>query len=63
VLKIIQSFDPSGVGATDLRECLLLQLDRAGKQESLEYRIIRDFMDALGKRRIPRNRARHESHH
>jgi RNA polymerase sigma-54 factor len=53
ILKVIQSFDPPGVGASDLRECLLLQLERAGRQESLEYRIIHDFMDALGKRRIP----------
>jgi RNA polymerase sigma-54 factor len=53
VLKVIQTFDPPGVGARDLRECLMLQLERTGKQESLEYRIVRDFMDALGKRRIP----------
>ncbi len=53
VLKVIQSFDPPGVGARDLRECLMSQLERAGQQEQLEYRIIRDFMEALGKRRIP----------
>ena len=53
VLTIIQSFDPPGVGARDLRECLMLQLERSGRQETLEYLIIRDFMDALGKRRIP----------
>jgi RNA polymerase sigma-54 factor len=53
VLKIIQAFEPPGVGAADLRECLLLQLERAGRQESLEYRIVRDFMSELGKRRIP----------
>ncbi len=53
VLKVLQTFEPVGVGARDLRECLLLQLERAGEQESLEYRIIRDFMEALGKRRIP----------
>src|ERR1035441_10524441 len=53
VLKIIQTFDPVGVGARDLRECLMLQLEHAGQQETLEYRIIRDYMDALGKRRIP----------
>jgi len=53
VLKAIQSFDPPGVGALDLRECLLLQLERGGKTDFLEYRIVRDFMDALGKRRIP----------
>ena len=53
VLKIIQSFEPPGVGAGDLRECLLLQLERADRRESLEYRIIRDFMEELGRRRIP----------
>ncbi len=53
VLGVIKTFDPAGTGACDLRECLLLQLERAGKQDGLEYRIIRDHMEALGKRRIP----------
>jgi RNA polymerase sigma-54 factor len=53
VLKTIQTFDPPGVAARDLRECLMLQLERLGKTDSLEYRIVRDFMEALGKRRIP----------
>jgi RNA polymerase sigma-54 factor len=53
VLKLIQSFDPPGVGARDLRECLMLQLERAGQQKTLEYRIVSEHMDALGKRRIP----------
>jgi len=53
VLKVIQGFDPPGVGARDLRECLMLQLERAGHQNTLEYRIVSDFMEALGKRRIP----------
>lgn len=53
VLKSVQAFDPAGVGARDLRECLLLQLERAGQQDSVEYRIVTEFMDALGKRRIP----------
>jgi RNA polymerase sigma-54 factor len=53
VLKVIQTFEPAGVGARDLRECLLLQLERGDKQDSLEYRIIRDHMEALGKRKIP----------
>ncbi|HVO33137.1 MAG TPA: RNA polymerase factor sigma-54, partial [Elusimicrobiota bacterium] len=53
VLKVIRTFDPPGVAAIDLRECLMLQLERAGQQESLEYRIVRDYMEALGKRRIP----------
>ncbi len=28
VLRLVQSFDPAGIGARDLRECLLLQLER-----------------------------------
>lgn len=52
-LKVIQSFDPVGVGARDLRECLMLQLEREDDTESLEYEIIRDHMEDLGRRRIP----------
>ncbi len=52
-LKIVQSFQPPGVGARDLRECLMLQLERANRQETPEYRIVRDHMEALGKRRFP----------
>jgi RNA polymerase sigma-54 factor len=53
VLQVIQSFEPAGVGARDLRECLMLQLERSGQADTLEYRIVRDHMEALGKRRIP----------
>ena len=53
VLKIIQTFHPAGVAARDLRECLMLQLERAGSGKTVEYRIVRDFMDALDKRKMP----------
>jgi RNA polymerase sigma-54 factor len=53
VLKIIQSFHPAGIGARDLQECLRLQLERANRQETLEYRIVVDYMEALGRRRFP----------
>src|SRR5262249_15868952 len=53
VLSLIQTFDPPGVGARDLRECLMLQLERSGETETMEYQIIRDYMEALGKRRVP----------
>ncbi len=53
VLKVIQTFDPPGVGARNLQECLLRQLERSGEGDSIEYRIVRDYMEALGKRRIP----------
>src|SRR3989440_3651606 len=53
MLTLIQSFYPQGVGARDLRECLLIQLKREGKQSSLEYKIIAEHMEDLGKRRFP----------
>jgi RNA polymerase sigma-54 factor len=53
VLKTIQSFHPPGVGARDLRECLLLQLERKKQKHTLEYKIIDQCFDALSKRRIP----------
>ena len=53
VLKIIQTFHPAGVAARDLRECLMLQLQRDKREKSLEYRIVDEFFDALGKRRLP----------
>src|ERR1700720_1602654 len=49
MLTLIQSFYPPGVGARDLRECLLIQLKREGKQSNLEYKIISDHMQDLGK--------------
>ncbi len=53
VLRVVQTFHPPGVAARDLRECLLLQLERADKKETLEYRIVDQFMEGLGKRRLP----------
>jgi RNA polymerase sigma-54 factor len=53
MLALIQSFYPSGVGARDLRECLLIQLARGGKERSLEYKIVSEHMADLGKRRFP----------
>jgi len=53
MLALIQTFYPAGVGAHDLRECLLIQLRRAGKERSLEYKIVSEHMEDLGRRRFP----------
>ena len=53
VLALMQTFYPAGVGARDLRECLLIQLQRQGKEHSLEYRIVAEHMDDLGRHRFP----------
>jgi RNA polymerase sigma-54 factor len=52
VLGLTQTFYPAGVGARDLRECLLIQLRRQGKEQSLEYRIVSEHMDDLGRHRF-----------
>jgi len=45
--RTIQSLDPPGVGARDLRECLMLQLREAGLEQSVPYRLVRDCFDEL----------------
>jgi RNA polymerase sigma-54 factor len=51
-LKIVQSFDPPGIGARDLRECLLIQLERKEMADSLATRIVRDHFDSLKERKF-----------
>jgi RNA polymerase sigma-54 factor len=53
MLAVIQTFYPAGVGARDLRECLLIQMQRQGRERSLEHRIVSECMDELGKHRFP----------
>ncbi len=51
MLAVIQKLDPPGVGARDLRECLLLQLREAGDTDSLAYRLISEaFQDLIAHR-------------
>lgn len=53
VLEEIQTFDPKGVGAKDLRESLLIQLRCMDKEGSLAYEIIDKHYDDLLHNRIP----------
>jgi RNA polymerase sigma-54 factor len=53
ILEVVQQFHPVGVGARDLRDCLLIQLRRLSKEGSLEWRIVERFLPDLGKRRFP----------
>lgn len=48
-LATIQEFDPPGVGARDLRECLLIQLRRSGQPaESAAVRLVTEHLEELG---------------
>ncbi|HEX8725976.1 MAG TPA: RNA polymerase factor sigma-54 [Gemmatimonadaceae bacterium] len=53
MLGIIQSLDPAGVGARDLRECLLLQLRDVGAVNALPYRLVNEAFDDLIAHRWP----------
>ena len=47
MLKLIQGFDPPGIAARDLRECLMLQLEDQNLEDTLTYRIVKDYFDQL----------------
>lgn len=52
VLSLIQTFDPIGAGAGDLRECLLLQLKAKGEEGSLAGQIVDKYLPYLEKKRF-----------
>lgn len=52
-IDLIHTFHPVGVGARDLRECLLIQLDRLGKSEDIEAVVVANHLEDLGKKRFP----------
>ena len=53
VLEIVQGFDPAGVAARNLSECLFIQLRRSGRQYSLESRIVQHYLEELSRRKLP----------
>jgi RNA polymerase sigma-54 factor len=52
-LKLIQSFDPAGIGASGIPESLLLQLERHEGTDTIEYKIVRDHLEDLARKRHP----------
>lgn len=48
-LRLIQNAEPAGVGACDLRECLLLQLHRKPDADPLTVTLVSDFLPDLAK--------------
>ena len=49
----LKTFEPAGIGAESLGECLLAQLAAQGRSDSLSARVVRDYFDLLIRRRIP----------
>ena len=52
-LDLVRSLDPPGVGARDLQDCLLLQLDRDPGEYPLERQLIENHMQDIAKNRLP----------
>jgi len=53
VLRKIQQFDPVGVGARDLKECLLIQLEQMNPRDSLAEKIVSEHLSLLKNRNYP----------
>jgi len=59
ILKVIHELDPPGIGARDLRECLLLQLNRKrGEIYSLARTIVKDFFVEFTKKHYDKIQAK-----
>ena len=52
VLKIIQTFEPLGIGARDLKECLLIQIKEKGDFDPTLVKIIEEHLDDLACNRM-----------
>src|SRR6204780_3630207 len=51
-LRIVQSLDPAGVGATDVRECLLLQIESRNGKGGVAWLIVANHLKLLETRQI-----------
>lgn len=52
VLAVIHTFDPAGVGAENLRECLLVQLASQDRLTELKQRVISEFLEDMAANRL-----------
>lgn len=50
--ECVQSFEPAGVGASSLKECLLIQLRQREKKDELAERIVNEMLEELSKNKI-----------
>lgn len=52
VLGVVRKFDPPGVAALDLRECLLAQLEEQGLRDSLTWELVEGHLYSLDKKSV-----------
>lgn len=51
LIKLVQTFDPPGVGGRSVEECLLIQLYQQGFEESLEEVLVLNYLEALSEKK------------
>jgi len=52
-MELVQRLEPVGVGARDLKECLLIQMANSSKDMEFEQRLIEGFLDELLENHLP----------
>lgn len=52
-LNLVQKLEPVGIGARDLKECLLIQMTQSSKDMDFEIRLIRNHMNDLLENHLP----------
>ena len=54
ILKVIQEFEPAGVGARNLQECLVLQLDKKSVEQERARTILEQYFEEFTKKHYAR---------
>jgi RNA polymerase sigma-54 factor len=52
-LKLVQKLDPAGVGARNLKECLLIQMEQGPEDMSFEKELVSKYKDELLENHLP----------
>jgi RNA polymerase sigma-54 factor len=52
-IGLVQKLEPAGVGARDLKECLLIQMEQSSEDMSFESRLVAEYMDELLDNHLP----------
>jgi RNA polymerase sigma-54 factor len=52
-IDLVQRLEPAGVGARDMKECLLIQMAQSGEDMSFEEQLVSEHLDELLENRLP----------
>jgi RNA polymerase sigma-54 factor len=52
-LKLIQGLEPAGIGARDIKECLLIQMAQSAEDMSFETELVSKYLDKLLENKLP----------